>query len=170
MKASALRRLLAVALLLGSSITAGCRTYRATPDTAMSESEAIHSINKLLNQARAFSTWKDSLAGTSAFIEPALDNRGVRRKYAEIESVEVEANFGMLIAFGLWDPTLVSKVILNYKDTTSTEIRRDPYGTYWAWPPFYFFRPSWYEVDQAAKGFELMRVKHAVSPKTITGP
>lgn len=153
------RSLTLLTVLLGCTMLAGCSTYRVTTSDSMSEAEAILAINKHLNRSRAFRTWNDSLAGSDFFLDCSRNANGIRRKYSEIESVEFRGNCGMLLACGLCDPTLASNVVLHYKDTTESWFQRDPYGTYFAWIPFYLFRPSWGEVDRAAKGFECMRAK-----------
>ena len=150
-------------------LSAGCSTYRVTDVADLSESEAIQNANELLNRSCAFSLWNDSLAGKSGFVDRSSDRRGTRRSYAEIESVEVHRNFGMLLACGLVDPTLASCVVIRYKDTSESWLQRDPYGTYLAWLPFYLFAPAWTEVDRAAKWFERLRCTHSKAAPLTDG-
>ena len=152
-------------LALGFTLVTGCSTYLAPPDQSMSEAEAVMRINTILNQSHLISSTR---ANSTCFIDP-VHERGVRRDYSEIESVEVQKNCAGIILFGLLDPTGFSSVLLKYKDTTVGEIGRfPPFGTIWTWPPFYLFRPAWYEVDSAAAGFEFMRAKSAKS-SGVTG-
>ena len=156
MKLIHLKRTVAASFALSYLLFTGCATYRVKP--GVSEAEAILRINKLVNQSQAFALWNDSLTDSSGFMDFSFDKRGVRRKYSEIEDVEVQVNALGLVCLGFLDPTWCSQVKLTYRDATVGVIRRAPfYGTIWQYPPFYLFRPGWYEAHSAAKGFESMR-------------
>ena len=153
--------LLAVALTL----PAGCVSRRVTDASSLSKVEAVYRINRLLNQGEDFHIGNVTLADDSGFKAPDYYGRGVRRSYAEIVAVEETKTLGGLLFLGVADPTSLSWVTLTYADTSTEVVQRALIGSYWSIFPFYLFRPAWFEVGHAAKGFERMRLLPAEGRK-----